>query len=1585
MRKSTMLKLLCIVISAFALASVVMAAGFTKTLTYADGTFSDVKSTSWYAKEVASAYELGFMNGKTEGKFAPDGNVTVAEAITMASRVHAIYNGKEIAKTEGKWYDMYVKYALANGIISEGQYTNYDRNIMRYEMAVMFADSMPASYFAAKNDVKSIPDVDSAEEYHDKLMVLYKAGVVMGSTEYGDFLATNSIKRSETAAIINRVALPENRQEKTLKEYGDRDQAVYLIDDYVMTRTVRGMSAVASGWRYENPINTSNEKKDFSTNALSDGSNIHSLSLTKDIAVQNHGVVGFETVLSISSSGANIIFEDDNGNAVFTLSTKKDGVYANGEKTSSTYKSGKAEFFIEFNLDEKTARVVIAGNDCGTYKLSGNELARVIIETGKEEMLNLTVNKVHMYTHYAVNDRFIVQPQGKVPFDWDVTGDVKVANVASDYDTNSVKMTGVASAKKTFDGVSGKYVFETFVKVPESNSLSITLENEVKGAVARVDAMDGKFVYTDGGLIRNYTPNVWQLVRIEGDTEKGTATIKINNKKCMDITTYGEKIVAIEISSTAPSAVLFDDVQLYNVYDYADYVPTPVPVTDDEWYSGMSICSLWREGTHYGWDCVSPYDDITPVLGYYDEGLAEVSDWEIKFLVEHGYDFQHFCWYYGHELKDGVKNSRLGAALNDGFLNAKYSDMQDFMIMWENAAAATVAFDEFKTNIWSYWCDWYFSDDRYFTIDNKAVLTIYLQEKFITAMGGEEGAKAAIDFMRNDIKRLGYDDLIILATGDGRQLEAYKTADRIGIDAYIAYHFGENSFMASHQKNSLNSAYAYNSTPFLASIGIGFNDIGWTETRTPLASLEEHTEALRWAKEEYMPKVAKKEKQDWMGKFVISNTWNEYGEGHYLMPSNLNKFGYLDDARSLFSSVAGTDDKAHFDVEPTINQKKRLGYLYQAEKTPLRRTMYVSEEDSIANNKVVIGWDFETQEDCLKWGSLANTTTAPVFDAKEKALVGSTLKNDSHIHSLDILENYFEANDAKYLHIKMKTENSMSSGFEMYFLDRASDGWNAKLGFTGSHKPDGEYHDYYIDLSKNVFWKGTVKHLRFDPMNAVGKFYIKKIEFLSGEAANSFKINASGSKFSYGNSFVKNVGDEVYVAANPSDGFYYKNGFYYEWSRFTGELLIRTHTGVEFNFTVGSDKVLVDGKEKTINSKIELADGLVMLPIYFIYDNAGYEYEKTKDGVNVSVRGEEVEEIVVESKPFSYEFNSPGNTEGWNVINASGGVLGEGCMYFEANLQGSGYDPLMKLDNIGMDAVLYNRAEVRMKVAYANDDSTDEEVKIYYATTSEPNMSESKTGRVNLSKLTPDEEGFYTFTIDFSSKDSWKAQVMSLRFDAPQRAGETWIDYIRFLEDPAKIEEAKKAAEEAAKKQEIINAVDKGGPFYLDNADAEAENFDTDYGSGNTTVTVVEDDLNPGNHAFKIVPKFYDKQAWTYFIIPTRFKPGVTYKVEFDFRMLGDGQNNDRAIFPTPNFRYTDMEDGAYKEMKDHVSRCVPEPKILPEDGWMHYETTYTINESSNIRTKDYFTIFCDSYDEGGKIYNYSYMIDNIKVSVVEE
>ena len=110
----TSMKILCSVLLAMALVMTVSAA-FAKKNTYG-GQFADVKESSWYAKEVASAYELGFVEGVSENSYSPDTTVTVAQALTMASRVHAEFNGKTIESVSGgKWYDMYVNYAKANG------------------------------------------------------------------------------------------------------------------------------------------------------------------------------------------------------------------------------------------------------------------------------------------------------------------------------------------------------------------------------------------------------------------------------------------------------------------------------------------------------------------------------------------------------------------------------------------------------------------------------------------------------------------------------------------------------------------------------------------------------------------------------------------------------------------------------------------------------------------------------------------------------------------------------------------------------------------------------------------------------------------------------------------------------------------------------------------------------------------------------------------------------------------------------------------------------------------------------------------------------------------------------------------------------------------------------------------------------------------------------------------------------------------------------------------------------------------------------------------------------------------------------
>lgn len=386
------MKKILVVLMAVVLLAVGVNAAFEKTNTYADN-FSDVKDGSWYAENVKTAYELGFMNGKSENLFDPNGNVTVAEGITMASRLHAIYNGTEVKKREvsryqyrfdfdsmkgvtlrratgsvkdgilvmqpdkpndagsydpgftisklsldtarynkltirmkrdflpnpnpneergeslelffatsadsaidankavfyslegienleewfeveidfskhekwvenlvtirldptnnngvyyidylefsegvnaegAKWYEMYVDYAIDNGIIAEKQYgkDDFTRNATRSEICDFFAAALPESYFGAINDIKGIPDVLRDSKNADVYLMLYKAGVLLGSDSEGTFNGKADVKRSEVAAIINRVALPENRVKGTISADWKTQGNVYDLE-----------------------------------------------------------------------------------------------------------------------------------------------------------------------------------------------------------------------------------------------------------------------------------------------------------------------------------------------------------------------------------------------------------------------------------------------------------------------------------------------------------------------------------------------------------------------------------------------------------------------------------------------------------------------------------------------------------------------------------------------------------------------------------------------------------------------------------------------------------------------------------------------------------------------------------------------------------------------------------------------------------------------------------------------------------------------------------------------------------------------------------------------------------------------------------------------------------------------------------------------------------------------------------------------------------------------------------------------------------------------------------------------------------
>ena len=77
----------------FALAAILLAVSlphasaadtrFPAVRTYA-GQFADLDAGAWYYESAAALYELGLINGQ-DGRFAPDSEMTIAEAVTMAA------------------------------------------------------------------------------------------------------------------------------------------------------------------------------------------------------------------------------------------------------------------------------------------------------------------------------------------------------------------------------------------------------------------------------------------------------------------------------------------------------------------------------------------------------------------------------------------------------------------------------------------------------------------------------------------------------------------------------------------------------------------------------------------------------------------------------------------------------------------------------------------------------------------------------------------------------------------------------------------------------------------------------------------------------------------------------------------------------------------------------------------------------------------------------------------------------------------------------------------------------------------------------------------------------------------------------------------------------------------------------------------------------------------------------------------------------------------------------------------------------------------------------------------------------------
>ncbi len=373
-----------------------------------------------------------------------------------------------------------------------------------------------------------------------------------------------------------------------------------------------------------------------------------------------------------------------------------------------------------------------------------------------------------------------------------------------------------------------------------------------------------------------------------------------------------------ECAETKPSEVEIPVLILDKLRNQPATAPVPEPLSTGSVSVGMMTCPLWRQGTRGagGWSEITPFPQRQPALGWYDEGNPEVTDWEIRWAVEHGIEFFMCCWYRaaGNIGKPAVPwLNHWVESLNQ----AKYAQMVKYSILWENIGAVGVSsVDDMMDNLLPFWIENNFKQPNYLRREGKPVLYVYGVQKMVDDLGGEAPVRRMIRLMRAACVRAGLGGLILMGANHTSPSNDNALAVRLGIDAMWAYHWPTASdvMSANYTNRSLMelqkqcwAMQGKGKLPRSNTVSMGWDARPWGQKGaqwqlTPSELHELCVEARRQALKA----------NHWAERIVMVDNWNEFGEGHYLAPTRQLGFEYLDAIRKAFAPQAGE----HTDLLP---------------------------------------------------------------------------------------------------------------------------------------------------------------------------------------------------------------------------------------------------------------------------------------------------------------------------------------------------------------------------------------------------------------------------------------------------------------------------------------------------------------------------------------------------------------------------------------------------------------------------------------------------------------------------------------------
>lgn len=390
----------------------------------------------------------------------------------------------------------------------------------------------------------------------------------------------------------------------------------------------------------------------------------------------------------------------------------------------------------------------------------------------------------------------------------------------------------------------------------------------------------------------------------------------------------GSLLVALRDEESGLYEPRYMDVRFDRAIDIpvADYVPEPTPAKTSLMLLAHH-CPLWKYGAHaHGWDTIGAWPERKPAIGFYDEGDPVVSDWHIKYALEHG--IQGFIFVWDKTLMNPLDKNSLAASIDDGFLNARFQERFGFCLNWttnyvghNGVRDATEVLDE----ILPYWIEKYFKRDNYVKIDGRPVLFVTQPDALCEQLGGATATRAVVDEMRARMRAAGFAGLTLVGCVPCAKPGIQERMARSGYDASSSYDiwtdgwqdarsdregipaFSHRAMMAAQRDVLLEKKQA-SELPDITSVHVGWDSRPWHGKDTVYYMAEPSSAAFELACRNAKEVFEATHGRGIDTRLIVINNWNEFGEGHYIAPTAGFGFSLLDVVRRVFTEESGPCD-----------------------------------------------------------------------------------------------------------------------------------------------------------------------------------------------------------------------------------------------------------------------------------------------------------------------------------------------------------------------------------------------------------------------------------------------------------------------------------------------------------------------------------------------------------------------------------------------------------------------------------------------------------------------------------------------------